>query len=139
MLDKVHSTDVDKAVDKSVEKMNFVIRPIARARLAKSSRPPSIIAITVSDSIKISLETISVIAPADGRFVPWNRPNGEIAQISMRLDGERLMTTFKGTEGTRRNTFTLLDSGRTLAMDVLVESSRLPEPLRYRLRYTRVP
>jgi len=138
-LDKSRSADVDKAVEATVEQLNFMIRPVARSRLAKPNTPSPRVCIAVGDRAQIELGARIVSAPLDGQAVSWSRLDGEVLQVSIRQSGERLVETFQGADGSRRNTFTLLDGGKALAMDVQLESPKLPEPLRYRLVYSRTP
>lgn len=138
-LDKARSASVDKAIEEVVAKMNFVIRPIARSRLTKTNTPSTKLSIAVADQIEIGLDPKPVTAPSDGKAVAWTRPDGETFQVSVRQEGARLVETFTGKDGSRRNTFSLLDGGKCLAMDVQVESPKLPEPVRYRLVYARDP
>lgn len=135
-LDKARSANVDQAIEAVVAKMNFMIRPVARSRLSKTNAPIPVLAIATADRTEIDLGTESVRAPSDGKAVTWTRPDGETFQVSIHQEGERLVEFFQGKDGTRRNTFGLLDA-KTLAMDVQVESPKLPEPVRYRLVYER--
>jgi hypothetical protein len=137
-LDKSRSASVDQAIEQVVSKMNFVTRPIARSRLTKTNTPSAKVSIAVTDLAEIDLGAKPVRAPSDGKVVAWTRPDGETFQVSIRQDGERLVETFVGKDGSRRNTFCLLDGGKALAMDVQVESPKLPEPMRYRLVFARV-
>ena len=45
---------------------------------------------------------------------------------------------FENEGGGRLNVFTLSPDGRTLTIDVMLTSDRLPEPIRYALRFERV-
>jgi hypothetical protein len=136
-LDKARSASVDKAIDETVAKMNFVTRSVARSRLAKTNTPPAKVNIVVADRVEIDLGAKPVSMSPDGKAVAWTRPDGETFQVSVRQEGERLIEQFQGADGSRRNTFSLLDGGKALAMDVQVESPKLPQPLRYRLVYSR--
>jgi hypothetical protein len=137
-LDKARSASVDQAIEAVVSQMNFLTRPIARSRLAKTNAPIPTLSIDVADRAEIELGTESVHAPSNGEAVTWTRPDGEAFRVSIHREGERLVEIFQGKDGTRRNTFNLLDA-KTLALEVLVESPRLPEPVRYRLVYARTP
>lgn len=139
VFDKARSDNVAKAIDAATESMNFMSRPIARSRLAKTNASPAAVSISVGDRLEIDLGGKPVTAAPDGKPISWTRPDGEVFQVSLRQDGDRIVETFLGKDGSRRNTFVLLDEGRALGMDVQVESSRLPQPVRYRLVFKRDP
>ena len=138
-LDKSRSANVEKAIGEATESMNFVTRPIARSRLGKTNQTSAGVSIAVTDRIEVDFGTKPISAPLDGAAVPWTRPDGETFQVRAGIDPDKLVETFQGKDGSRRNTFSLLDGGKSLAMDVQVDSPRLPKPVRYRLVYARVP
>ena len=138
-LDKARSANVGKAIEEATGSMNFMSRPIARSRLAKTNTLPTNASISVADRVEIDLGAKPVSVLPDGKAVPWTRPDGEVFQVSARLEGDDLVETFQGKDGSRRNTFHLQDDGKTLTLDVQVESPRLPQPVRYRLVYKRAP
>ena len=137
VLDKVRSADVGKAIEEATASMNFASRHIARSRLAKTNISPADVSLSVTDRVEIGMGAKPVSVLPDGKAVSWTRPDGEVFQVSVRLEGDRLVETFQGKDGSRRNTFALLDGGQAVAMDVLVESTRLPQPVSYRLVFRR--
>ena len=130
------SNDVSQAIDKAVEKMNFIKRPIARSRLAKTNTPYQRIHIELGvDEAAVTFDTRQPIrTPLDGRPIKWTRDDGEVFEISATLADGKLLQTFKAADGTRVNSFHK-DASGALHLDVEVSSSQLPQPVKYELVY----
>lgn len=129
--------DLAKAIEATVAPMNFVVRPIARSRLAKTN--------TAYATLRIEQEATEIIIqtdqrapqhmPADGQPVVWTREDGEKFVISVRRNQDDLVQTFKAKDGERTNVYHLDPATRTLTLSVTVTSPRLPRPLTYALVY----
>ncbi len=130
---------VEQAIQQAVAKMNVIARPIARSRLKKTNSPYRVIRIeqqpaqlTFQFDHRKPLEL-----PADGRAIKWAREDGEVLDVSARLQDGVITQTFQAEDGQRTNRFTLGPDGATMTLDVTVSSPRLPEPLAYSLDYHR--
>ncbi len=133
------SAKVADAVEKTVQEVNFVIRPIARSRLNKTNQPYQNITLATAPE-KLSITTdkrAPIVTPADGKPVKWKREDGETLDVSMKWQGEALQETFAADDGKRVNLYELSPDGRELKMLVTVSSKRLPRPLVYTLVYQR--
>ncbi|MDY6946961.1 MAG: hypothetical protein SXG53_14690 [Pseudomonadota bacterium] len=130
------SADVSQAIDKAVEKMNFIKRPIARSRLAKTNTPYRRIRIEHgTGDVEITYDDRKPLRlPLDGRPVKWTRDDGEVFDVSAKLDGGKLLQTYRAPDGTRVNSFTK-DAGGSLHLEVEVSSPQLPQPVKYQLVY----
>jgi hypothetical protein len=129
--------DLAKAIADATAPMNFITRPIARSRLAKTNavyRTLRIERVPAGISIWYDQRQPQVM-PADGTAVPWTREDGEKFLISARLDQDDLVQTYQAEDGRRSNVFHLDPAGRTLTLAVTVTSPRLPGPLNYTLAY----
>lgn len=138
--DSAAGDDVKAAIDATVSEMNFLIRGFARGRLESTNEPYRTITIT-NDTSSVSVATddrAPVTAPATGDSIRWEREDGEELVVRMRWEDGELRQTFTAEDGLRRNVYRLAPDGRTLTLDVTVESGRLPEPLTYQLVYDRV-
>lgn len=133
------SASVSDAVEKTVQEVNFVIRPIARSRLNKTNRPyQNITLATAPDTFSITTDKRApIVMPADGKPVKWKREDGETMDVSMQWQGAALQETFAADDGKRVNLYELSPDGRELRMRVTVSSKRLPRPLVYTLVYQR--
>ncbi|MBL8269959.1 hypothetical protein [Steroidobacter sp.] len=130
------SGDVAQAIDKAVEGMNFIKRPIARGRLSKTNTPYQHIRIEIGASeVEIAYDTNKPIrVPLDGQSIKWTRDDGEVFDVSATFDGSKLLQTYKATDGTRVNSFSK-DSTGSLRLEVEVSSPQLSQPVKYALVY----
>lgn len=133
------SDDVNRAIEASIARMSFIVRPVARGRLRKANVPYRRLRISTNDGrIAIAPDAAApVVAPADGTPIRWRREDGEALDVVTVWKGGSLSQTFHADDGSRENLYSLSADGRTLAMDVTVRSPRLPAPLTYVLRYRR--
>lgn len=132
---------IDRAIQTAVAKMNFIKRPIARSRLAKTN--PLYHRIEISQGaaeIRVSFdEGNPVVMPLDGASAKWTRGDGEVFDVSASLQDSQLIQTFKAGDGQRVNRFSLGPDGNTLTLQVMLSSPQLPEPVKYTLTYRRSP
>lgn len=139
VYDSAASDDVKKAIDGAVAQMNFLIRPVARGRLRKAS--PLYQRMTISHTpqqVTITMDARpSVVTPADGTPVEVTRENGEKLKVSTEWENSALEQTFEVEDGKRVNIYTLSPDGRTVTMNVTINSPRLQKPLKYKLVYRR--
>jgi hypothetical protein len=129
--------DLARAIEEVVAPLNFLVRPIARARLAKTSTPYQALRIAL-DPTTISIQADQNAAqhmPADGQPVVWTREDGEKFIISAHPVGDDLVQTFKAKDGERTNRYHLDQATHTLDLSVTIASPRLPRPLAFTLVY----
>lgn len=132
------SSDVNAAIETAVAKMNFIKRPIARSRLKKTNPVYQQLSITSApNGFTIAFDDRRpVTAPTDGTVVKWTREDGEVFDVTMRVQGNTLVETFKAEDGARENSFRIEPDG-ALTLNVVLTSDQLPEPVKYSLRYRR--
>lgn len=138
-LNRQASDDVNAAINQAVQRMNFVTRPVARGRLRNTNQPYQRIVIDWSGG-NVSVTTDArapIVSPAAGTAVAWRREDGEQFQLTQRWEGGKLHQRFSADDGSRENVFSVSPDGQTMTMEVTVTSPRLPQPLRYKLVYTR--
>ena len=130
------SNDVSQAIDRAVEKMNFIKRPIARSRLAKTNTPYQRIRIELgAGEAEITYDAHKPIRmPLNGQPIKWTRDDGEVFDVSAMVDGGKLLQTYKAQDGVRVNSFHV-DASGSLHLQVAVSSPQLPQPVRYELVY----
>jgi hypothetical protein len=133
------SDNIDKAIERSVEKMNFIKRPIARGRLKKTNPAYNTVSIAhTASEMRIATDTDApIVTPSDGTTVQWKRDDGEVFGVSTEWHSGKLEQTFKAGDGQRVNVYSLSEDGDTLTLDVTVSSPQLPQPVVYRLVYRR--
>jgi hypothetical protein len=129
--------DLAKVIAAATAPMNFITRPIARARLAKTNEAYRTVRIQrEAGTIAITYDQRQPqLMPADGRSVDWTREDGEKFRISARMDQDDLVQTYQAEDGARTNVFHVDPASHNLTLAVTISSPRLPGPLTYTLSY----
>ena len=130
--------EIRPVVERTVSKMNFLIRGIARSRLMKTQIVFPRITVNSTDSeFRITHANGTDIAHRDlATGVRAKAPDG--SDITVRLSpGPPLIQSYESSDGKRENIYTLSADGSKLNVDVKISSPRLPEAIRYRLVYAR--
>jgi hypothetical protein len=125
---------VTRAVEHVTGKMGLLVRAIARRRLLARCQPPRELRIRVSNG-EVAIEFVGMethVMPLSGVMV---QQAGRT--LSVQSDGGVLVHRGTTSEGTRVNRFSVDPSGRELTMDTVMTSPRLPEPVRFRVRFWR--
>lgn len=130
------SGDISQAIEQAVEKMNFIKRPIARGRLSRTNFAYQQVRIEVGASeAEVTYDTQAPIRmPLDGPPIKWKRADGEVFDVSAKLEGGKLVQTYKAEDGTRVNSFSK-DASGLVHLEVEVSSPQLPQPVKYSLVY----
>jgi len=129
--------EIEAAIDLATEDMNILIRGIARRKLREANQIiPQLSFALSSERLDVRyIEGRWISAPADGTPVRWTDQYGEEISVQHTRRGNTVVQRMQGEGGKRRNVYSFDEQGHTLTMDVTIESSRLPEPVRYRVRY----
>jgi hypothetical protein len=126
---------VEQAIEHATDSMGFLVAGIARSRLYARCRPPRELRMRASDEGFV-IEFVGM----ETQFMP--RSGLPVEQrgrrLSAHLEGGVLVHWGETSEGTRINRFSLDAGGRVLTMATVVTSPRLPEPVRFRVRFVRV-
>ncbi|MFC4309224.1 hypothetical protein ACFPN2_09045 [Steroidobacter flavus] len=130
------SADISQAIEQAIEKMNFIKRPIARGRLSRTNFPYQQIRIELGASeAEVTYDTQAPIhMPLGGEAIKWKRADGEVFDVSAKLEGGKLIQTYKAADGTRVNSFSK-DASGSIHLEVEVSSPQLPRPVKYTLMY----
>ena len=146
-LNRQQSDDINAKINTAVARMNVVVRQIARPRLRNTNVAyPQLVISYDQQNIRVDMQgRPSVSSPANGQPVLWQRETGrtcpqirgDCVQVTTEWENGRLEQTFRAEDGQRVNLYTVSADGNTLTMNVTVTSPRLPNPLTYRLVYTR--
>ncbi|MEI6591824.1 MAG: hypothetical protein WCL47_01205 [Holophagaceae bacterium] len=131
--------DVAAAVNATVADMNFIKRPIARAKLVRLNPVYKKVIIAISDKeTLVKFDDRDVIPmPPGGRPGPWTREDGDKFMVAAQVSKDQMIQTFKNDEGERTNIFKLSADGKTLTMSATVKSPQLPKPLTYSISFSR--
>jgi hypothetical protein len=134
------SDDVRAAIDRAVSHMLFIIRPIARHRLARTNRvPPHLTFAVRPDTITVTFEHANPIpTPRNGTPVPWvSGVSRETYTVHIAFAGDTLHQEILASDGAREDDFVFSDSGGRIIMHVTLRADRLPTPLVYTLVFRR--
>lgn len=132
------SDDVYAAIDETVSTMGFITRPIARRRLRNTNEPyKSIDILTKADSVFIATDgKPAVKTNLDGSSKRWTREDGEEFEVNTIFKDNSLVQSFIAEDGKRVNEY--IGSEKGLELRVTITSSKLKQPLTYRLQYQRI-
>ena len=138
-LDPRASQDIGKAVDAVVAQLSFLVRSTARQRLMAANPLLSRIVITFAgQNVTIrSGDGAAITTPTDGTPVDWTQEDGDETKISTVWAGAKLKRSVVAPNGTRINTYGLDPPGKTLTLEVVVQSSQLPQDVVYKLVFRR--
>ena len=133
------SDSIDRAIERGVADLGFVIRPVARRRLRSTTQPYRRIRLDLAHG-DVATEYDGrepIRSPADGSVTRWQREDGEMLELATTLRDGVLVQTFTATDGSRENAFSPSTDGERLTLRVTIRSDRLPDPIVYRLVYRR--
>jgi uncharacterized membrane protein YphA (DoxX/SURF4 family) len=136
------SDDVRSAVNRTVEPMSFITRPIARGRLNATNPTPQDVKVQITgDTLAVGFDGgTPVVTPLSGATVPWQSSlTHETYQAHATVVGDTVSQHIAAPDGVRQNAYIFLDSGNRLRLRVTVTSHRLPGPLVYDLLFRRTP
>jgi hypothetical protein len=127
-----------QAIERSVDKVFFAVRGVARGKLEDKSKIASAVTLRFENgNIRCGIPGApDAISPADGRAVDYTA-GGETVKLSQRMTGGRLVQSFSTPEGSRTNTYIPSDDGNLYAMMVNISSPRLPTAVMYTLTYAK--
>lgn len=146
-LNRQQSDDINVKINQSISRMNVVVRQIARPRLRSTNTPyPQLVFAVDGSNVRVDMAgRPSVSSQAGGQGVLWQRETGrtcnevkgDCVRVTSRAANGGLEMSFEAEDGRRVNHYVLSPDGNTLTMNVTVTSPRLPQPLTYKLVYTR--
>jgi hypothetical protein len=135
--DPAESDNVNAAIDRSVRRMGWLSRPVARHRLRLNNPQPAALRLTwLPDTIIVALGRDEPLAlPRDGTTVPWRDPEGEVVHASLAIHGDTLTQAVIGKDGRADSQFLIGDDGRHVLMSVTITSPHLPDPVVYSIGF----
>ena len=133
------SADVRAAVREGTAKANFFVRNFGRGVLERSLEPADTLRITFDQGgVSITAKDGSLLhTPLDGAPIDVRNSAGEMERVTTDWVDGSLRRLFDAGKGTREFSYALEGDGTALSVTVEVRSSMFPEPIRYRLVYTR--
>ena len=135
------SDDIPAAIERAVEHMFFIARPIARHRLRENNPLPRQLRLDYTkDTITVRLGDAPPAAlPRDGSAVPWRSLGGDKCQASITVAGDTLIEHVVAHGGQSETRYVPLDDGTRIREDVRITSSHLSQPVVYSVTFARAP
>jgi hypothetical protein len=130
---------IEAGVEQAIDDLFVLGKPMARSRLREANPPIARLELAVSArSIRVNLGRGRNTAAPPLVWADGKNATGEPIRIrySLTPDGVLKMESIAD-GGTARHTFRASDDGRQLRHEVKMESSRLPDDVRYPLEYRR--
>lgn len=126
------------AIDKVIEDLNFIMRPIARSRLASKNIPPTSIHIRrVGTGVAIKTPFRDWTTDLKGTVAGVTIPDGRPGKLSSQMQGPILIEILLVEENRRRHEFRLVKGGMQLKFKISLQTSKFPKPIVYELTYER--
>lgn len=133
---------VAAAVDRAVAPMSFLARGIARSSLIARAEIRPAIAILFGDDGTVSVISPGELpesSPADGTPVRVVNRFGDESELSQQFVEGAFVQRGRTDDGSGSTIFELQPDGQTLLVHRTMESSKLPQPVKYTLTYRRSP
>jgi hypothetical protein len=133
------SDDIHAAIDRAVQHMSFITRPIARHRLRVNNPLPQHLQLDVApDTIVVHLgDALPAVLPRDGTSVRWTDLDGDKCHASLTMVGDTLIERVIAPGGESETRYVRLDDGQRVREEVRITSSHLPEPVVYTVMFAR--
>lgn len=131
---------VDRAIERAVNAMNMILRPLARPMLRDNTPLNRRIVLDFQDSERLRVrfpDTGWETTTRVGRTEPAQTHEGDSMRVTQRLheDGS-LEQVFQADRGTRWNVYRTEAEGR-MTVESIVQGDMMPRPMRFTLRYRR--
>jgi hypothetical protein len=131
--------DLEAAIEYTVSHLSRAIQGIARRRITDTNPVDSSVSITVvKDKVTTSFASgFQVTCVIDGPAVRTKGIDGSRLDVRARMKGTKLVQHMQGRDGARTVVYVLSSDRKKLTVHHKITASRLPEPLTYRLSYSR--
>jgi hypothetical protein len=131
--------EVAAAIEATIEQLPKALHGIARKRLTQANPVDGTIDIVIAgDKITTTFEAgFHATCVIDGPAVDTRGKDGEKLAVRVQAKGSKLVQVLQGKEGARTIVYTLSADRKKLTVHHKITADRLPEPLTYRLSYSR--
>ncbi len=136
---KKNKAKIEAGIEKAIDDMNFITRPIARSKLNKANIAFKSIKIKFVDG-KVSIQQDSrtaVTSPIDGTKVKWTREDGDVFKVSQKVSETKITQIFRGESGKKTMIYKFNKDFSVMWVSVRVDSPKLPEAVIYTMKYKR--
>lgn len=128
----------DAAIQRSVDALFLLIRPIATSRITEANPVfPSVRIAFYDGLIDVATPPVAARSPEDGAARTTRGLDGETNQLVQSFTSDALVQRTWTDAGSRTTRFVPSDDGQRLTLHVQIRSPRLPVPVRYTMAYAR--
>lgn len=135
VLDPDRGDNLQEAIKKATESLNFAMKPILRKKLEGSEKPARNFNILRGSAVTLQVEKNLPFTASPGNPAKWKRNDGEAFEVSCEDLAPGFALSFRQDDVVRTQRYALADDGKTLTVEVTLRNPKLPEPLRYKLVY----
>ena len=131
---------VARAVDRTVEDMSFLTRGFARSALMERSAIRESYTVFFDEAGRVAVLSpgeLPEVSPADGTPVQVVNRLGDESELTQQFIDGVLVQRGRTADGGGSTAFELQPDGATLLVHRTMESSKLPQPVKYTLTYRR--
>ena len=131
--------DLEAAIEDAANQLPAAIRGIGRKRLTKTNPIDDGLEIVVAGSKITTIFSTGFDAgcEVDGPTVHWTSKKGDQYKVRLRSKGAKLVQIIEGEDGVKTTVFVLSADRKKLTVHHKITADRLPEPMTYRLSYSR--
>jgi hypothetical protein len=139
--DRARGESIGQAIENYVSIFDSTMKVRIRSRLGDVAQAAEQLTISIHDSgraLSIGQEgRAGTVASLDGKPVTTTGVSGETFEMRLGVEADRLVESYQAADGGRTNAYTVADKGKSLLVDVKIESPFMPKPLFYKLAYAR--
>ncbi len=129
---------IDRAIESGTSSMRALRRSVARSRLKNTNKPYQTVRISpAGDELITDFDGRRYKAPTDGGEERGRDPDGKVVIVSYKAVGDTLKTRFVAEDGEKQIDFERAPDGQSMIMHVTVLSKKLPNPIKYSVRYNK--
>jgi hypothetical protein len=132
-------TELEAAIEAAANTLAMAIRGIGRKRLTKTNPIDDTLDIVIAgDKVTTIFETgFDATCVIDGATIHWSNDKGDTYKVRVRSKGSKLVQVIEDDDGVKTTVFVLSSDKQKLTVHHKIEADRLPEPMTYRLSYSR--
>jgi len=128
-----------KAIEGSIADLNFLLRPLARNRLVKTSRIPSQVVIETEErQVSVRQGRDPMLTSPLGAVIPVTSVEGDRIELSFRMRDGALVQRVANPDGARQTVYRLDPKGNRLFAEITTSSRYFSKALVYQLTFERV-
>jgi hypothetical protein len=132
-------SELEAAIEAAANQLPGAIRGIGRKRLTKTNPIDNTLEIVIAgDKVTTIFETgFDATCVIDGPTVHWSNNKGDAYKVRVRSKGNKIVQIIEGDDGVKTTVFVLSTDKQKLTVHHKITADRLPEPMTYRLSYSR--